>query len=132
MDWWAFGVLAYELRNGKPPFNLISKDPTERTNEMKEKVMSKASIHVPKTFESDMQDLVSSLLQYSIEKRLGVVGKVTRHKFFERINWNKLIAKTCRPPIKLGEELTRNCDYNNNSEVYDFSVTSEDDAFRDF
>ena len=132
MDWWAFGVLAYELRNGKPPFNLISKDPIERTNEMKEKVMSKTSIYVPKTFESDMQDLVSSLLQYSLEKRLGVVGKVTKHKFFERINWNKLNAKTCRPPIKLGEELTRNCDYNNNSEVYDFSVTSEDDVFRDF
>ena len=125
-------MLAYELRNGKPPFNLISKDPTERTNEMKEKVMSQTSIHVPITFESDMQDLVSSLLQYSLEKRLGVVGKVKKHKFFERIDWNKVIAKKCKPPIKLGKDLIRNCDNNNNSEGYDFSVTSEDDAFRDF
>ena len=94
--------------------------------------MSKTSIHVPKTFESDMQDLVSSLLQYSLEKRLGVVGKVKMHKFFEKVDWNKVNAKTCNPPIKLEKDLTRNCDNNNNSEGYDFSVTSEDDAFRDF
>lgn len=55
-----------------------------------------------KEFTTTAKDLIKKLLHKNYKKRLGYNGmdEVKKHKFFNNINWNKLLAKEVEPPFK--------------------------------
>lgn len=97
-DWWALGVLTYEMLFGSPPF--YSHDVQE---------MYKKTVTTPLRFlkQSNVsrlaQDFCAGLLMKNAKQRLGsVVGAVElmHHPWFADLDWNKLLLKKIKSPIK--------------------------------
>ena len=69
VDWWALGVLMYEMLAGYPPF--LAEDPLA----IYEKILA-AKINWPQGFDLLAKDLIQRLLEVDITKRLGC-GKLS-------------------------------------------------------
>ncbi len=98
VDYWALGVLIFELVAGVPPF--YADDPME----VYEKILS-SSMQFPSSFNKNLQDIVRKLLKLSQSKRLGN-GKggcqaITKHKWFSGFDWDGLLAYSLEPPFKI-------------------------------
>ena len=63
-DWWAFGVLAYELLTGVVPFD------NEVLDELIQAV-SKGDVQYPAEMPEDAVDFIKQLLNIDRDKRLG-------------------------------------------------------------
>ncbi|KAI9322476.1 kinase-like domain-containing protein [Dichotomocladium elegans] len=96
VDWWALGVLLYEMLVGQAPFR------GETEDEMFEAIMSDEII-CPENLSKNAQSLLHALLQKDPELRLGS-GKadsmqVRAHNFYENVNWDDLLAKRVSVPF---------------------------------
>jgi len=96
-DWWSLGAMACDLMTGKPPFSGANITKTQQ-NIMHQK------LKLPYYLSRDAQDLLSRLLRKEPNKRLGV-GKndldiIKKHRFFRKIDWQKLENRELEPPIK--------------------------------
>ena len=76
--------------------------------------------------QDDFKDLVSRLLTWKASERLGVVGKVSDHQFFSRVNTGKVFRKEYNPPFKVDQ---RDLDTNVSVAVGDIYF---DEEFADF
>merc|ERR1712087_5363 len=94
VDWWALGILLYELTVGIPPF--YSQNVTEMYRKIQE-----APLLFPKQITLQCRSLVSLLLERNPRKRLGSgfedVDELKRHSFFRNMNWMRLYQKKIRP-----------------------------------
>ncbi|KAL6554333.1 Serine/threonine-protein kinase wag1 [Orobanche minor] len=101
VDWWAFGVLIYELLYGATPFKGGSKGSTLRN------VASTRGVRFPSAAEgrreeagtAEARDLIEKLLVKDPRRRLGCVRGATdikRHPFFNGIKWP--LIRNYRPP----------------------------------
>eukprot|EP00996_Jenningsia_fusiforme_P007121 NODE_936_length_1807_cov_64.209329_g823_i0.p1 GENE.NODE_936_length_1807_cov_64.209329_g823_i0~~NODE_936_length_1807_cov_64.209329_g823_i0.p1 ORF type:complete len:297 (-),score=82.52 NODE_936_length_1807_cov_64.209329_g823_i0:392-1282(-) len=90
VDWWAFGILLFEMMAGLPPFY------NENVNEMYELILNKP-LEFPNTIGKDAQDLISQLLIRDVSKRLIDGEKILKHPFFSSINFDKLLKKELTP-----------------------------------
>ncbi|CAI0409746.1 unnamed protein product [Linum tenue] len=87
VDWWAFGVLIYELMYGTTPFKGGSKESTLRN------IASSKQVAFPPPSAEGMEeaeDLIRKLLVKDPRRRLGCskgATDVKRHRFFEGIKW---------------------------------------------
>ena len=96
VDWWALGVLIYEMLSGYPPFydsNHIG---------IYEKILAgkiKFSSHV----DPQAIDLIQKLLTPDITRRLGNLQggsrDVKEHPWFQHCEWHRLLAKDTPVPI---------------------------------
>eukprot|EP00164_Ancoracysta_twista_P005943 GFYU01008183.1.p1 GENE.GFYU01008183.1~~GFYU01008183.1.p1 ORF type:complete len:915 (-),score=288.09 GFYU01008183.1:169-2913(-) len=96
VDYWAVGVLVYEFLAGRPPFE--SPDELERIYNI-----VGVTYEFPDFFTAPAKDLVSSLLQYNPEARLGAkngVQDIMKHPWFKKIDWKALEAQQAKPPFK--------------------------------
>ena len=95
VDWWTFGILIYEMHAGHAPF--LDDDPM---NIYKKIINTKPKY--PDGFDSRLKSLVKHLLRRDLSKRfgnmVGGVNDIKEHRFFETIDWNKLLAKTMEAP----------------------------------
>ena len=96
VDYWALGVLIYELVSGIPPF--YADDPME----VYEKILS-SNMTFPSHFTKNMCDICKKLLKLCQSKRLGN-GKggctgVLKHKWFSGFDWDGLLNYQLPPPI---------------------------------
>jgi len=95
-DWWALGVLIYEMLAGFPPF--FDEDPFG----IYEKILSDAPIAFPSHFHKDARDLIRSLLQHDLTRRFGCMRNgaddIKNHKWFSSINWKKLENREATAP----------------------------------
>lgn len=97
VDWWAFGVLIYELIYGTTPFKGGSKELTLRNIASTKDVRFPNMANEPGLEEA--KDLIEKLLIKDPRRRLGGARGATdikRHPFFDGIKWP--LIRTYRPP----------------------------------
>lgn len=100
-DWWSFGVLIYELTEGKTPFYRDRDDDIILYGKI-----SKAEFSIPNTFSAELQDLIQQILQVNISKRLGCITgqssseEIKLHKWYQDTNWTQLSKQEAFAPIK--------------------------------
>ncbi|TGZ68409.1 hypothetical protein CRM22_004273 [Opisthorchis felineus] len=84
VDWWALGVLIYEMAAGYPPFF------ADQPIQIYEKIVS-GKVRFPSHFSSDLKDLLRNLLQVDLTKRFGNlkngVNDIKTHKWFATTDW---------------------------------------------
>ncbi|XP_069679277.1 cAMP-dependent protein kinase catalytic subunit 1-like [Periplaneta americana] len=114
VDWWAFGILIYEMLAGYPPFS--SHDPMK----LYEKIVI-GKYKLPKQFGSDLKDLLKNILQVDLTRRFGNlkdgVEDIKRHTWFKDTNWlailNKKISAPYIPQYERFDNLNNNIRYRN-------------------
>ncbi|TKY48363.1 Serine/threonine-protein kinase UCNL [Spatholobus suberectus] len=93
VDWWALGVLTYEMLYGTTPFKGKNRKETFRN------VLLKAPQFVG--MKTALTDLISRLLEKDPMKRLGYVrgaSEIKEHEFFRGVKWD-LLTEVTRPPF---------------------------------
>ncbi|CAF3327175.1 unnamed protein product [Rotaria socialis] len=100
VDWWALGVLMYEMMAGQPPFEADDEDSLFESI-LRDEVLypvwlSKEAVHILKCF-----------MTKNPAKRLGCVAAqggedaIKRHAFFAgKIDWEALEQRQVKPPFK--------------------------------
>lgn len=102
VDWWALGVLIYEMLIGVTPFFNRNK------NVLLTKIKSAKVIFPDKNkykieYSDEVVDLIVKLLEKDKSKRLGAIDdfvEILSHPFFKSINIEELENKTIKPPFK--------------------------------
>ncbi|KAI9904905.1 hypothetical protein N3K66_001434 [Trichothecium roseum] len=98
VDWWSFGALGYDLMTGNPPFRGANNAKIQ-DNIVKQKLV------LPYFLGPDAKDLLTRLLRKEPSKRLGShmpkdLLTLKKHRFFRKIDWQKLAARELEPPIQ--------------------------------
>lgn len=97
-DWWALGVLTFEMLAGYPPFY------HESPFGVYHKVIE-GKYKVPKHFEPKAQKFIMQLLQPDRTRRLGCskggAARVKEHAWFgKKTNWEALYHRQVQPPFQ--------------------------------
>ncbi|KAM3624026.1 uncharacterized protein V6R79_018247 [Siganus canaliculatus] len=96
VDWWALGVLVYEMAAGYPPFF------ADQPIQIYEKIVS-GKVRFPSHFSSDLKDLLRNLLQVDLTKRYGNlkngVNDIKGHKWFATTDWIAIYQKKVEAPF---------------------------------
>ncbi|XP_076463302.1 cAMP-dependent protein kinase catalytic subunit beta isoform X2 [Babylonia areolata] len=96
VDWWALGVLIYEMAAGYPPFF------ADQPIQIYEKIVS-GKVRFPSHFSSDLKDLLRNLLQVDLTKRFGNlkngVNDIKTHKWFSTTDWIAIYQKKVEAPF---------------------------------
>ncbi|KAL1123727.1 hypothetical protein AAG570_001500 [Ranatra chinensis] len=96
VDWWALGVLVYEMLAGYPPF--FDDNPFG----IYEKILS-GKIEWSRHLDPIAKDLVKKLLVQDRTKRLGNMKNgaedIKRHRWFKSVDWQDVIRRRMKPPI---------------------------------
>lgn len=96
VDWWALGVLVYEMAAGYPPFF------ADQPIQIYEKIVN-GKPRFPSHFGSDLKDLLRNLLQVDLTKRYGNlkagVNDIKGHKWFASTDWIAVFQKKIEAPF---------------------------------
>ncbi|XP_074643618.1 cAMP-dependent protein kinase catalytic subunit 1 isoform X2 [Tubulanus polymorphus] len=96
VDWWALGVLVYEMAAGYPPFF------ADQPIQIYEKIVS-GKVRFPSHFSSDLKDLLRNLLQVDLTKRFGnlknAVQDIKNHKWFSTTDWIAIYQRKVEAPF---------------------------------
>ncbi|KXN90505.1 Protein kinase DC2 [Leucoagaricus sp. SymC.cos] len=95
-DWWACGVLCYEMLVGYPPFF------DETPYGIYEKILV-GNVYWPRTLDRLSRDLIRGFLNPDRSKRLGNVNNgvqdVLQHSWFRGVDWDALERREINAPI---------------------------------
>ncbi|XP_021365871.1 cAMP-dependent protein kinase catalytic subunit alpha isoform X5 [Mizuhopecten yessoensis] len=96
VDWWALGVLVYEMAAGYPPFF------ADQPIQIYEKIVS-GKVRFPSHFSSDLKDLLRNLLQVDLTKRYGnlknAVNDIKNHRWFQSTDWIAIYQRKVDAPF---------------------------------
>lgn len=96
VDWWAFGILVYEMLDGAPPFN--SDNPLELYQQIK-----RNRVVYPRHLSTSARHILTKLLVSNPSHRLGSLKRgerdVSGHRFFSPMDFAALRAKALTAPF---------------------------------
>jgi|EP00927_Polykrikos_kofoidii_P067026 protein kinase A/protein kinase X len=99
VDWWALGILIFEMLAGYPPFY------DENPFGIYQKVLA-GRIDFPRHFDVKAKDLIKRLLTHDRAKRFGCLkhgaDDIKKHKWYKGMDWDCLINRMVRPPFVPG------------------------------
>eukprot|EP01134_Creolimax_fragrantissima_P001113 CFRG1113T1 len=96
-DYWAIGVLTFELLCGFPPF--ITLNP--RTGRANFNDVKQSKFKVPGWITPAANDFIVSLLVPDVDKRLGHnsgFDEIMQHPWFKGVDWEKMLRMEVKPP----------------------------------
>lgn len=99
VDWWALGVLMYEMMAGQPPFEADNED------DLFESILHDDVLY-PVWLSKDAVSILKGFMTKNPSKRLGCVNAhggeaaIRTHAFFRDMDWNALEQRKVRPPFK--------------------------------
>ncbi|KAM9181042.1 cAMP-dependent protein kinase catalytic subunit PRKX [Dugong dugon] len=96
VDWWALGILIFEMLSGFPPF--FDDNPFG----IYQKILA-ARIDFPRHLDFYVKDLIRKLLVVDRTRRLGNMkngaNDVKRHRWFRTVDWEGVPNRRLKPPI---------------------------------
>lgn len=96
VDWWALGILIFEMLAGYPPF--FDDNPFG----IYQKVLA-GKISFPRHFDVKPKELIKRLLTADRTKRYGCLrggaDDVKKHKWYKEINWETVPNRALVPPL---------------------------------
>uniref|UniRef100_A0A1S4MWU8 Protein kinase C n=1 Tax=Pediculus humanus subsp. corporis TaxID=121224 RepID=A0A1S4MWU8_PEDHC len=99
VDWWALGVLMYEMMAGQPPFEADNED------DLFESILHDDVLY-PVWLSKEGVSILKGFMTKNPSKRLGCVASqggeaaIRNHSFFKDISWDALEARRVKPPFK--------------------------------
>ncbi|KAL2083795.1 hypothetical protein ACEWY4_021568 [Coilia grayii] len=99
VDWWALGVLMYEMMAGQPPFEADNED------DLFESILHDDVLY-PVWLSKEAVSILKAFMTKSPNKRLGCVvaqgmeEAIKVHPFFKEIDWELLEQRKIKPPFK--------------------------------
>ncbi|XP_036372302.1 protein kinase C delta type-like [Megalops cyprinoides] len=93
VDWWSFGVVVFTMLNGVLPF--------QGRNELELfKSIRKTTPQHQLWVTAEARDLMEKLFERDPYDRIGFVGNIRAHPFFENIDWPALERREVKPPFR--------------------------------
>jgi len=125
VDWWALGVLMYEMAAGYPPFF------ADQPIQIYEKIVS-GRVRFPSHFSSDLKDLLRNLLQVDLTKRYGNlkngVNDIKNHKWFATTEWiavyQRKVSAPLVPRIRNAADTSQFQEYEENNKIFQIAHQS--------
>jgi len=134
VDWWALGILLFEMLAGYPPF--YDENPFGIYN----KVLQ-GRVDFPRHFDMKAKDLVKKLLTPDRTKRIGClkpgVDDIKKHKWYKGTDWDLLMARGVpapfQPPVQSADDTSMFERYPESTEASAPSISSkEQESFQEF
>lgn len=96
IDWWAIGVMTFEMLVGNTPF--FASDPAK----LYQKIID-CNYKCPDHLNAESKSLIKGLLAVDPTKRLGclkgLANDIKHHAFFSEFDWSALMLKKLKAPV---------------------------------
>lgn len=102
VDWWAYGVVTFQLSSAQSPFQ-DKAAPLTFSRILAGKIRWPSD---PSTFSDDLRDLIDGLLRYSASKRYGQ-SEVRLHPWFAGTDWDAIQTLRMHPPTSVAKRIRR-------------------------
>ncbi|XP_018655404.1 serine/threonine kinase [Schistosoma mansoni] len=107
VDWWALGVLMFEMLAGRSPWEGVgqSANPDQNTEDYLFQIILSRPIRFPRSISVRATSILNAFLQKVPTERLGCApnssfGDIMEHGFFKPIDWVALERKEVHPPYR--------------------------------